>query len=144
MTPIDASITKLKKSAQGGKLVAVIGTGVSMALTNGKFEALSWKGLVSNGFAYGVTKGKITEEQRKKWEPQLDSSDIDELVGAAEFMGRKLESPKGDLYARWLENVFKEVVPENREMANAIRTLHALAYPFVRSTTIRCWSGSPG
>jgi hypothetical protein len=59
----------------------------------------------------------------------LDSSDIDDILGAAEFMSRKLDAPKGGLYSRWLENVFKEVKPEKEGMANAIRALHAAGVP---------------
>jgi hypothetical protein len=39
-------ILKLTNSAQRGELVAIIGTGVSISLTNGKIPALSWRGLV--------------------------------------------------------------------------------------------------
>jgi hypothetical protein len=95
---VDKAISQLKKSAADGTLVAVIGTGVSMALTNGKNSALSWNGLIKNGFEYGVTKGKITLQQRGAWESQLSSNDLDDLLGAAEFMGRKLNAPDGDLY----------------------------------------------
>jgi hypothetical protein len=128
--PDGDAITQLKNSASSGKLVAVVGTGVSMALTDGKIPALSWKGLVENGFAYGVAKGIITGQQSKLWKNQLNSSDLDDLLGAAEFMGRKLGAPKGDLYARWLESVFKNVEPSNSEMAKAVRALHAAGVPF--------------
>ncbi|MFZ0845648.1 MAG: SIR2 family protein [Pseudolabrys sp.] len=129
MANADAGISQIKESAEAGKLVAVIGSGVSMALTGGKMPALSWKGLVENGFAYGTTKGKITAEQRKAWESQLNSTDQDELLSAAEFMGRKLDAPNGDLYARWLESVFKDVTPEEKGMANAIRAFNSAKVP---------------
>jgi len=122
-------IARLIDSAQRGELVVIVGTGVSMALTNGTIPSLSWKGLIENGFAYGVTKGKITAAQDEAWKAQLDSSDLDDLLSAAEFMGRKLEAPQGDLYARWLENVFKDVQPINKEMADAISALHATGIP---------------
>jgi hypothetical protein len=85
--------------------------------------------LIENGFAHGEKKGKITGDQVKTWKAQLDSSDIDDLLGAAEFMGRKLDAPNGDLYARWLANVFNDVQPINKEMANAISAIHAAGIP---------------
>jgi hypothetical protein len=115
-----------------------------MALINGKNMALSWKGLVSDGFAYGVTKGKITPEQRNAWENQIGSNDLDDLLSAADFMGRKLEAPRGDLYARWLQSAFKEVVPENQKMASAILALKARASRFAPSITIHSWNASQG
>lgn len=127
-TTVDA-IAHMRASAASGKLVAVIGTGVSLALTGGANRALSWNGLIENGFEYGTTKGTISVSQKLSWEAQLGSTDVDEVLGAAEFMSRKLGAPNGELYGRWLENVFKEVRPETNEMALAILALRAAAIP---------------
>jgi hypothetical protein len=123
------AIRRLTDSAHHGKLVAIVGTGVSIALTNNKIPALSWKGLVRHGFSYAQTKGKIVAAQAKTWQPQLDSTDLDDLLGAAEFMGRKLDGPHGDLYARWLESVFKGVQPANKKLENALRALRDRGIP---------------
>src|SRR5690349_19826322 len=125
----DNAIAQLRRSALDGKLVVVVGTGVSMALTNGKNPALSWKGLIESGFAYGVKKGRIASAQREAWKNQLESRDIDDLLSAAEFVGRRLDAPNGDLYSRWLENVFRNVSPDNNDMTNAIRALHSAGIP---------------
>lgn len=116
-------IVKLTDSANRGELVAIIGTGVSISLTNNKIPALSWRGLILDGFAYGVKKGQINPTQANNWKTVLDSTDLDDLLSAAEFMGRKLGAPQGDLYARWLENVFKPVQPANKKLEQAIRVL---------------------
>jgi hypothetical protein len=128
-TALENALTQLKDSAREKKLVGVIGTGVSMALTNGKNPALSWRGLIESGFAYGLTKAKITPSQKAAWTTQLSSDDMDDLLGAAEFMSRKLDAPNGDLYARWLESVFKDSAPENAGMVNAIRALQSAEIP---------------
>jgi hypothetical protein len=119
------AMAHIQDSVKSGKLIAVVGTGVSLALTNGKNPELSWKGLIEGGFEYGTTKAKITDEQKQSWKHQLNSDDIDEVLGAAEFMGRKLGAPHGDLYGRWLERVFKDANPEKNEMANAVRALQS-------------------
>lgn len=124
-----SAIAQITDSARRGELVVVIGSGVSMALTNGKIPALSWTGLIRDGFAFGVKKGKISPAQNKNWETQLGSNDIDDLLCAAEFMGRKLDAPQGDLYARWLEHVFKSVQPTNPKMRRALSTLHKAGIP---------------
>ena len=128
-SPGSDGITKVKDAARRGELVAIIGTGVSISLTNNKIPTLSWKGLIRDGFSYGVTKGKITEAQAKTWESQLDSNDLDELLYAADFMSKKLAAPNGDLYARWLENAFKSVQPANKKLERAIGSLHAAGVP---------------
>lgn len=122
-------ITRLTDSARRGELVAFIGTGVSLALTDGAIPTLSWKGLIQDGFAYGVKKGKITPAQAKAWKSQVDSADLDDLLAAAEFVGRKLEAPGGDLYARWLENVFSHVQPTNHKMEDSIQGLLSAGIP---------------
>jgi len=122
-------ISRLTQSAARGELVAVIGTGVSVGLTDNKIPALTWKGLILDGFGHGVAKGKINENQAKSWKAQLDSSDIDDLLAAAEFVGRKLDAPEGNLYARWLENVFKAVEPTNDKMKKAVEALRDAAIP---------------
>ncbi len=127
--PRSDGIVRLTDSANRGELVAIVGTGVSIGLTDNRIPALSWMGLILNGFAYGVQKGKVTAAQEKAWKTQLDSTDLDDLLGAAEFMGRKLDAPSGDLYARWLENVFKEVQPTNKKMQEALRALIASGIP---------------
>lgn len=121
------AISQLKSSAKARQLVTVVGTGSSIALTGNR--SLSWKGLVENGFDYGLSKGKLSAEQRIAWGHQLKSNDLDDLISAAEFMGRKLGAPNGDLYARWLENIFKNVAPEEKGMANALRALQAADIP---------------
>jgi SIR2-like domain len=120
-TAIDA----LVDSARRGELVCVIGTGVSLTLTNAAVPALSWKGLVRDGFAHAVTKGKMTPAQADMWKAQVDSDDLDALLGAAEFMGRKLGAPHNLLYGRWLEQVFKDIEPANKHMVAAVGRLAA-------------------
>jgi hypothetical protein len=129
VSPRSGAILRLTDSARRGELVAVVGTGVSIALTDNKVPSLSWKGLILDGFAHAVQKGRISPAQQKSWRPQLQSNDLDDLLGAAEFMGRKLDAPVGDLYARWLENTFKDLKPTNKKMQDAIRTLQACSVP---------------
>jgi len=122
-------ITRIKESASKNELVVVIGTGVSIALTNGKIPTLSWKGLIQNGFEYALKKALITPSQLSIWIPHLDSPDIADLLGAAEFITHKLSSPNDDLYARWLEINFKHVRATNEDMKQALRTLQNAGVP---------------
>lgn len=123
------AIFQLINSVQDGELVAVVGSGVSAALTDNKSPCLSWKGLIRNGFDYANEKGKITDIQLDFWKPQIDSNDIDDLILAAEFVGRKLDGPKGDLYARWLESAFHNITPTNSSMKEAIQRIQSLGIP---------------
>jgi hypothetical protein len=121
--PTTSSVKRLVNLASSGELIAVVGTGVSIALTDGTVPALSWTGLIRDGFAYGQKKGRISDGQAKSWEAQLDSEDLDDLILSAEFVGLKLGAPKGDLYARWFEEVFAHLEPTNVALSDAIRRL---------------------
>lgn len=122
-------IDQVVESAMRGDLTVVVGSGVSMSLTNAKIPALSWTGLIRNGFEYGVRKGRIAKEQALAWESQLRSRDIDDLLCSAEFLGRKLDAPSGTLYARWLEGVFSSVTPTNAELVSALVALRSWRIP---------------
>lgn len=120
------AIARLIDSGRCGDLVVIIGTGVSIALTNGTNSNLTWKGLIENGLAYGLERGKINADQAASYKAHLSSIDLDDLLTAAEFMGRKLDAPDGLLYARWLEKVFEHVTPINKEMERAIKAIRDL------------------
>lgn len=124
-----ATLKKIAASVNNQELVAVIGTGVSLALTGSAIPTLSWRGLIRDGFAYAVRKGRMKEAQAQTWNAQLESYDIDELLLGAEFMGRKLDAPGGDLYARWLKSVFEKIPVTNRAMAHAISAIQAAGVP---------------
>jgi hypothetical protein len=120
---MSTQINQVLESARRGELVVVCGSGLSMGLTNGAMPALSWRGLIKNGFEYAVTKGKIAAKQADSWQMQRESADIDELLSAAEFLGRKLDSPNGHLYARWLKSVFEGVQPSNKLLEKAVNQI---------------------
>lgn len=126
----DASIIeKLKKNIASGDLVVVIGTGVSIGLTNNSRPALSWQGLIENGLGYALQKAKITSQQAENWRDLLCSDDIDDMLGAAEYVGRKLGSPSGDLYSRWLESALSDDSTKNPEWESAIRLISDSGIP---------------
>lgn len=121
------SMKRVIDAARKGQLVVVVGTGVSIGLTNGAVP--SWNGLIENGFQYALKKGKISDIQLKTWKGQLDSPDMDDLLTAAEFVGRKLGSPADQLYARWLEEVFGSVQPRNAQLSSAINAIVSQGIP---------------
>ena len=118
---------KIIESAKQGKLVVIGGAGMSVGLTSGL--APSWTGLIKNGFDYGVKKGRITTTQMTAWSSQLASSDIDDLLSAAEFMGRKLGGPTDQVYGRWLQEEFGSLQPINERLAFAIKALISHGIP---------------
>ena len=127
--PASDPAARLRQAAQNDQLVVVIGTGVSLGLTNNTIPALSWKGLIRDAFEHGIKKGLVTNAQARIAEAQLESTDLDDLLAAADFISHKLGGPNGDLYARWLKQVFSGVQPSNPELAQAVDVLHRAGIP---------------
>jgi len=123
------AVTHLRESIDREELVIVVGTGISIALTKGKSPILSWAGLIEDGYREGIKRGRLTQEQAGHWKAQLNSSDMDDRLAAAEFMTRKLGAPEGELYGRWLENTFNTVKPQNEEMTIALRAIQSTGTP---------------
>jgi len=123
------SLIRLRQAVLGGGVTAIFGTGVSMALTDGRDGRLSWKGLVSSGLDLARTKSKVSKQQSEAWGSIIASEDLDELLTAAEFVSRKLEGPKGSLYASWIRHTFSTQKPTSREMVEAVRAIAAANVP---------------
>lgn len=122
-TDSNAIMDKLKQDIAAGDLVVVVGTGVSIGLTGNKRKELSWQGLIADGIGCALQKGKMSSAQCERWNGMLYSDDIDEMLGAAEYVGRKLGAPDGDLYSRWLESAFSDDRSDNSELESAIRKI---------------------
>lgn len=125
----DAALARVTQSAKSGELVAVVGTGVSSALTMSRVPAVSWRGLIQSGYQFGQERGRITNAQARAWKAQLRSDDLDDLLGAAEFMSRKLDAPNGDLYARWLEDALSSAQSCNVQLEKALKAMHTSGIP---------------
>ncbi|WP_159815785.1 SIR2 family protein [Pseudomonas sp. 18058] len=122
-------IEKLKKKIASGDLVVVIGTGVSIGLTNNKRPALSWQGLIATGLENALQKGKITSSQSELYSKLLYTDDVDDMLVAAEYVGRKLGAPGGDLYSRWLESALSDDSTDNSGLEDALRQIKKSGTP---------------
>jgi hypothetical protein len=123
-TSVDHEIT-IRRAAEEGKLVVIFGTGLSTGLTRGTSASMTWKGLVADGLEYARLKGRMSEDQLKRWQPILESDDLDDLLGAAELMTRRLGAPSDDLFARWLDKVFKKTTVSDDELQSAVQLVGA-------------------
>jgi hypothetical protein len=125
----DSAIKNIHDSITKEELIVVVGTGVSISLTNNEYYQLSWTGLIESGFSFGGVKGKITKAQIESWDDQLHSTDIDDILSAAEFVSRKLGAPNGELYARWLNESFQDITPKNSDVIQAIKAISSIGIP---------------
>jgi hypothetical protein len=99
-TPLD----ELREELAAGRAVVIVGAGVSVAATGGALTA-SWTGLLEDGVTYceSLLGPSLPAGWAERRRAQLASGDTEELISAAEDLTRRLGSPDGGEFARWLE-----------------------------------------
>jgi hypothetical protein len=97
-------LDELQREIAQGRMLVVVGAGVSIAATDGD-DLASWTGLLRHGAGRCV---EVADPLPDGWEErvlaEIDSGDLDELLSAAEKISRKLGAPCGPEYARWLRD----------------------------------------
>lgn len=97
-------LDELSQQITQGRMLAVVGAGVSIAATGGDRLA-SWAGLLRHGAERCMeAAGPLPEGWAERVQAEIDSGDLDELLSAAEKISRKLGAPCGPEYARWLRD----------------------------------------
>lgn len=95
-------IRDLQNEIKNGRVVVVVGAGVSIAATNGASVA-SWVGLLNDGARYCVDVIGASEQWANLRRGQIDSGDTDELISAADLIEKQLGGRESGEFARWLK-----------------------------------------
>lgn len=116
-------LDELRQQISRRQVVVVIGAGVSMAATNGAATA-SWSGLLQSGVARVE---EVGQELKTGWGDRqraaIAGGDLDELLGAAENIARKLGAPQGGEYRRWLRESLGSLEVRDRAVIDALVAL---------------------
>jgi hypothetical protein len=114
----------LQQQIEAGQVVAVVGAGVSVGATNNHAVA-SWPGLLHHGVDYcrGLPTTGVTEAMAKLLHQQIDSGDLDIMLGAAEAISAKLGAPNEGEWGRWLRETVGELRAQRRDVLEALRHL---------------------
>ncbi len=122
--------TELAEAATTGKLVAILGAGVSMAIAKPTTPAHTWKGLLQSAFQFANMAGRVDDNQYERVQETLRIGDLDELLGAADLVTKKLGTKKGLLYGRWLEEEFKnQKLSRSAALSHSLSALHKSRVP---------------
>jgi hypothetical protein len=122
-------LDSIKESAASGKLLVICGAGTSMALAHRTTPAASWQGLISDALQFAFLKGTVDAKQLSRSKGSLESGDLDELLGVATFVSRKLGGQGGILYSDWLMQQFSSQKCANGPMKAAILALQKSNIP---------------
>src|SRR5688500_3197514 len=105
----------LQRQIDGGRVVAVVGAGVSVGATN-RQPVASWQGLLHHGVnrCRELPTAGLTDAGAKLLHDQIDSGDLDMMLAAAEVISRKLGAPGGGEWRRWLRETVGQLRAEQR------------------------------
>ncbi|HSK75940.1 MAG TPA: SIR2 family protein [Thermoanaerobaculia bacterium] len=116
-------VEDLRKEIAKGRVLAIVGAGVSMGATKNAPTA-SWTGLLENGVDRCLA---VAQPLPKGWEKrvlaEIRSGDMDDLLSAAEKISRKLGFPDGGNYRTWLRDAVGTLRAEDRPVLEALRDL---------------------
>ncbi|MEM7310653.1 MAG: SUMF1/EgtB/PvdO family nonheme iron enzyme [Planctomycetota bacterium] len=111
-----------------GEAVVIAGAGVARATTH---QAPDWKGLLRSGVERCSALDRAGELPKRWAERQLgalDEGDLDELLGVATQVTRRLGGSTDPEFRAWLRDTIAPLRPENTAWLDAIRRLGAVVF----------------
>jgi len=116
-------INDLKDQIARSQCVAVVGTGVAMAATRDSPVA-SWQGLLDDGVnRCEAVAHRLPDGWTDRVRGEIYSTDMDELLSAAEKISRKLGAPDGGEYRLWLRESVGTLRILDRDVIDALNEL---------------------
>lgn len=116
-------IEEIKADIRDGKIVVMVGTGVSLAATGNHAHA-SWNGLLESGVEYcrryNPTLDAAWEERVRD---DIQSPRMEDLLSAAERISTFLGGPTGGNFRKWLKETVGRLRPTDRSVLVALRDL---------------------
>ena len=113
-------LEELKERIRDGQAVFVVGVGVSVGAT-GNAPCASWQGLLRSGLD---RIGELGREPRAGWQRDaVDSGDVDEMIGAAELITKRLDGPAGGEFRTWLRDTVGALEVRDASVLESMRDL---------------------
>jgi SIR2-like domain len=117
-----ALIDDLKNQIEGKQAIAVVGAGVSIGAT-GDAPVASWTGLLKHGVARCQEVARPPAGWADRQRAALDTGDLDELLGVAEQVSRRLGYPDDGEWRRWLRETVGQLRATDSRVLDALRDL---------------------
>lgn len=137
----DSPVEDLRKEIQAGRVLVVVGTGVSLAATGGKPDdsVASWRGLLKEGLNRCQTLKGMPGDRADRIRADIASDVLEDILSAASKIRSSLGSPDSSEVKTWL-----------RETVGSLKQRTALfwkrsatsACPLPRPTTTTFWRRS--
>ena len=118
--------SELRKEVLAKRVLVIAGAGVSLSTTDeaGRRVA-SWKGLLSNGIdrCRAVLQPAPTLAWEKRIKACAKSSDLDDLLAAAQQIQRKLTRPPEGNFGKWLRETVGSLIVADDTLIRAVASL---------------------
>jgi len=114
----------LRQALARGRVIALIGAGVSVGATGGSSVA-SWTGLLEDGVARceQLTLRPLPAGWGDWTRQQIRSGDVGDMILAADAVTDRLGGPEHGEYRRWLRETVGKLNASHREVLEALRDL---------------------
>lgn len=109
---------ELKRYIGEKKVIAVVGTGVSVAVT--KDDRASWPGFLKEGLKRCRQFARVDAEWLDIVQRELDQGKTENLLHAAERISKALEAPSGNRYVEWLRETFETLEPKKPDVLRSL------------------------
>lgn len=118
-------VDDLRKDIANGDVLVVVGTGVSLAATDGKpnESVASWQGLLLNGVDRCEGLDHLSPSKATKLRAAIRSGNLDRLLAAAGEVRKALSGSDDSEVRIWLRDTVGQLKVKNRELIEAIRDL---------------------
>jgi len=120
-------IEKLKREIESGRVVTVVGTGVSVAtcanaLIDG-YPVATWRGLLRHGLARCESLGVASPETAKILAMQIGLDETDMLINAAETISSRLTARSPGVFRGWLKDALGSLPVQEPALVNVIHSI---------------------
>lgn len=120
----DPNLGGLKNAIQANQLVAVMGTGVSLAvgepLVIDGCNVASWPGLIQHGVHRCRSLGLITEERATQLKQVVEWNNVDDLIHVAEEVTKTLRAASPGTYQKWLNETVGKLKVKDPRLIHAL------------------------
>jgi tetratricopeptide (TPR) repeat protein len=101
---------------------AAIVVGAEMSIQASEADVASWTGLLRHGIGRceELFPGRLPQGWGQRQREAIDSADMDELLGVAEAVSRRLGAPDGGEFRRWLRETIGRLEPLKPDVIHAL------------------------
>lgn len=123
----ETEIEKLKSAVASGRVVTIVGTGISVAATDGQkiegFPVATWPGLLSHGAKHARDLGLADDGDVQLWNDQIASGKTNFLISAAQDITDRLRSASPGVFRGWLKDTVGKLELRDRALIDALANL---------------------